>query len=1030
MDFLILGPLEVTASGRALELGAAKQRALLAVLLLRPNQAVSATRIIDELWGESPIASAAKVVQGYVSGLRKVLGADVIVTTAGGYLVRLDPQHLDSARFEALAAEGQACLQDDPARAGERLREALALWRGRPLEGIVLESVAASEAERLEELRLAVLEQRVEADLALGRDGLVGELQALVNAHPYRERMRAHLMLALYRSGRQAEALAAYRDTRTLLAEELGLEPSAELQRLERQMLMQAPELDAPERPSAAAPAPPPRREPGASARRLVSVVAATIAESSALAERLDPESLHGLLDRCSEICAAALERHGGEVERHLGDGIVAIFGLSGSREDDPLRAARAAREMRDAVAEAGAELERDHGARVELRLGLDSGQVFVAADARRGTAAAGDAIVLAEQLARAGPPGEILLGERAFALLETSVRAEPLSPLAVEGRAAAVRAWRLEDLAGDEPMPVRAHAPHFVGREHELAALRDALAAVAGGPTCHLVTVVGAAGLGKSRLAREFAAEIGDRATVVVGRCLPYGDGLAYRPLAEMVRQLGGGVDGLLEGDDRAGSVARLVSGAMGASDEPATVEETSWAIRRLFEGVARERPLVAVVEDVHWAPPTLLDLLEYLVAFSSGAPILLLCLARPELLDERPSWRAPQPRRSLVTLEALSDAEARELVAARAPDDDRGASDRIVTRAEGNPLFLEQLVAAGIDDGGAGLPPSLQAVLAARIDRLDPGQRALLSRASVEGRAFHVGALRELLPDDERPRLETTILALVRAQLIEPERPEFAGEDAFRFAHALIRDAAYEGTPKALRAELHERLADWLEATPGALDEIVGYHLEQAYRWRAELAPPGERERALGARGARHLEAAARSALVHGLVPEGAHLLERAVRLLPDDAPERSALLPELGAALAEAGRLPDADRVLQEAIARAEAQGDPRLESRARVERQLVRLQAESSRGIAEARRDARSRARRRRGARRRDGPVPGLAPPRLDRVDRGQVRRRRRGLGPRRRDGIPAPGTSGSGSTPCPGGRRRPSSGRRR
>ena len=557
MDFLILGPLEVTASGRALELGAAKQRALLAVLLLRPNQAVSATRIIDELWGESPIASAAKVVQGYVSGLRKVLGADVIVTTAGGYLVRLDPQHLDSARFEALAAEGQACLQDEPARAGERLREALALWRGRPLEGIVLESVAASEAERLEELRLAVLEQRVEADLALGRDGLVGELQALVDAHPYRERMRAHLMLALYRSGRQAEALAAYRDTRTLLAEELGLEPSAELQRLERQMLMQAPELDAPERPSAAAPPPPPRREPGASARRLVSVVAATIAESSALAERLDPESLHGLLDRCSEICAAALERHGGEVERHLGDGIVAIFGLSGSREDDPLRAARAAREMRDAVAEAGAELERDHGARVELRLGLDSGQVFVAADARRGTAAAGDAIVLAEQLARAGPPGEILLGERAFALLEASVRAEPLSPLAVEGRAAAVRAWRLEDLAGDEPMPVRAHAPHFVGREHELAALRDALAAVAGGPTCHLVTVVGAAGLGKSRLAREFAAEIGDRATVVVGRCLPYGDGLAYRPLAEMVRQLGGGVDGLA-GGRRPGRIGR----------------------------------------------------------------------------------------------------------------------------------------------------------------------------------------------------------------------------------------------------------------------------------------------------------------------------------------------------------------------------------------------------------------------------------------------------------------------------------------
>jgi tetratricopeptide (TPR) repeat protein len=226
------------------------------------------------------------------------------------------------------------------------------------------------------------------------------------------------------------------------------------------------------------------------------------------------------------------------------------------------------------------------------------------------------------------------------------------------------------------------------------------------------------------------------------------------------------------------------------------------------------------------------------------------------------------------------------------------------------------------------------------------------------VEGRAFHVGALRELLPEEDRPRLESTVLALVREQLIHPDRPEFAGEDAFRFAHALIRDAAYEATPKALRAELHERLADWLETRPEALDEIVGHHLEQAVRWHVELAPPGDRERALGVRGARHLEAAARSALVHGLVPEGAHLLERAALLLPEDAPERSALLPELGAALAEAGRLPDADRVLQEAIARAEELGNPRLESRARVERQLVRLQAESSRGIAEARRDARS------------------------------------------------------------------------
>jgi class 3 adenylate cyclase/tetratricopeptide (TPR) repeat protein len=691
--------------------------------------------------------------------------------------------------------------------------------------------------------------------------------------------------------------------------------------------------------------------------------VVATIAESSALAERLDPESLHGVLDRCSEIWAAALERHGGTIERHLGDGVVGIFGLAESHEDDPLRAVRAATEMRDAAAEIGDQLESDHGARVGLRLGIDSGHVFVADDPRRGTVAAGDAIALAEGLAQIGAGGEILLGARAFALLETTVRAEPLSPFAVEGRAAAVRAWRLEGLTDDAPVLVRVHAPPFVGRGRELGELRQALSAVAASSTCHMATIVGAAGLGKSRLAEELAAEIGDRATVVVGRCLPYGDGLAYRPLEEMVRQLGDGdrspgIAGLVEGDDRAASIVRLVSGAIGASDEPATVEETSWAVRRLFEGIARERPLVAVVEDVHWAQPTLLDLLEYVVAFSSDAPILVLCLARPELLEARPSWSAPQPRRSLVALEALSDAEAHALVAARAAQVDRRASTRIVARADGNPLFLEQLLAAQVDGEETTLPPSLHAVLAARIDRLEPGARILLGRAAVEGRSFHVGALHELLPEDQRPNLQAQILSLVRGQLIQPDRPEFAGEDAFRFTHALIRDAAYEGTPKGLRAELHERVAGWLETKAGAVDEIVGHHLEQAYHRRAELAPPGERERALGARGAERLEAAARTALARGMAPAGARLLERAVALLPADAPARSALLPELGAALFEAGRLPDADRVLEEAIARAAAEQDPRLESRARVEQQSVRLQAEPSRGTAAARKDARS------------------------------------------------------------------------
>jgi tetratricopeptide (TPR) repeat protein len=368
----------------------------------------------------------------------------------------------------------------------------------------------------------------------------------------------------------------------------------------------------------------------------------------------------------------------------------------------------------------------------------------------------------------------------------------------------------------------------------------------------------------------------------------------------------------------------------------------------------VARERPLVMIVEDVHWAEPTLLDFLEYLVAFSSGQPILLVCIARPEFVEARPASVAPQPNRSLLVLDALSDAEARQLVESAGADDlGPRTMARIVETAEGNPLFLEQLVAVGAESGEAALPSTIQAVLAARIDRLEPGERAVLEHASIQGRSFYAGAVEELLAERDRAAISTQLVSLVQQQLVRADRSDVPGQDAFRFAHALIREAAYQGLPKQRRAELHERVARWLEARPGTHDETVGHHLGEAYRQLAELGPVGERERALAAAAAERLAAAADAALLRGDPPAGARLLERAESVLEPDDAARGELLPALGAALFEAGRMADATRVLDEAIARAP---EPRLKARAQVERELVRLETETGVGTEQARRVA--------------------------------------------------------------------------
>jgi class 3 adenylate cyclase/tetratricopeptide (TPR) repeat protein len=698
--------------------------------------------------------------------------------------------------------------------------------------------------------------------------------------------------------------------------------------------------------------------------RRTVSVVFADVTASTALAERLDPESFHDVLDQYCATCTSAVERHGGRVDKFIGDAVVGVFGLPTVHEDDALRAVRAALEIRSAVAALSETLMRERGIELGCAVGVNTGEVFAAP----GAAAheqypAGDTFYVAARLQQMAQGGEILIGEQTHGFVDQAVRTESLGPTALKGRTARVSTWRAIELRPHDDAALPASSTPFVGRDAELDELRRLLAGVCETPTCQICTVVGSPGIGKSRLMHELRAGMSHETTALLGRCVAYGQGVTYRPLADIVRGLGDGdprstLLEILHDDERADVVTSRVLGAIGPAEGAVPPGETSWAVRRLFEALARKHPLIAVFEDLHWAEPTLLDLLEYVAESSSGFPILLLCSARPELLERRPGW-ADQTAHRLLDLEPLPTPDACELAAQLGAEQlGEPALARIVERAEGNPLFLEQLVAVQQEYGHtATLPPSIRAVLAARIDALEPSERLVLERASVEGRSFHSAAVVELLPEREQSAAAATLHSLVRRQLIKPDSVEAAGGDAFRFAHALVRETAYEGLPKRLRAQFHERVGGWLATRGGETDEIVGYHLEQAHRHWRELGLLGPRVQTIGRDAATRLDSAARGALQRGDLAGAIGLLERCASLLSPEDPVRTALLTRLGAALFEAGRLADADRVLDEATDMARKLDQRSLESSARVERQVVRLYREpSSEVVEDARRAA--------------------------------------------------------------------------
>jgi len=701
------------------------------------------------------------------------------------------------------------------------------------------------------------------------------------------------------------------------------------------------------------APAPAPHEQ-----RKTVTIVFCDVMGSTALGERLDPEALRRVMSRYFDEMKTSIERHGGTVEKFIGDAVMAVFGIPLVHEDDALRAVRAASDMRVALELLNKELEREHGVTLAARIGVNTGEVVAGASEQ--TLVTGDTVNVAARLEQAAAPGEVLIGEPTHWLVRDAVVVDTVEPLELKGKAETVPALRLVSVAGTAAGRARRLDSPMIGRERPLALLSQLFEGAAADRACHLFTVLGSAGVGKSRLVEEFVSRLEDRATLLRGRCLPYGDGITYFPVLEIVKEAAGLADfdaphvveakvcAVLRDDEQREVVCSRVSQLLGVQ-ETGSPEETHWAIRRFLEAQAREGPLVVVFDDIHWGEPAFLDLIEHIADWSKEVPLFLLCMARPDLLDLRPTWGGGKMNVTTVSLEPLSNEECERLIASLlgAADLPAVVAERITDAAEGNPLFVEEMLEMLIDDGRlersngswvavgemaeVAVPPSISSLLDARLDRLGPGERGVIERASVVGKVFYGGAIQALFGNAAPPNLRELLMGLVRRELVRAERSTLPGQEMYRFRHLLIRDAAYEGMPKELRAELHERFADWLEQIAGERideqQEILAYHLEQTVELRRQLGPVGEHEIEISRRGALHLRDSGDRARDRGDLRAATHLYGRAADLLPEDDATLPDLLYELARAMAETERRKESVEIFRRARDLARERGDLR-------------------------------------------------------------------------------------------------------
>ena len=488
--------------------------------------------------------------------------------------------------------------------------------------------------------------------------------------------------------------------------------------------------------------------------------------------------------------------------------------------------------------------------------------------------------------LAEAAAPGQILISHQTQQLAAGAIETDSAGPDRFLLRSAH---------AGLRPLAVRLDAP-LVGRVEETRRLEAAYARATRERVTMTVTVTGEAGLGKTRLVQEFAAGLGREAHIFTGRCLPYGEGITFWPLRDVVRQAGGGDDSperikdLLAGEADAAAIAEQLHRALGSGSQGRTAAtEIFWAARRLLEALARHRPVLVVFEDLHWAEPTFLDLVESLALRPGRSPIVVVCIARPELLDQRSAWAAEADRSVSIQLGPLGEVPAAALLDSLSAGHPIAPSTRarLIDTAGGNPLYLEQLAVSLSEQSGSdirpALPPTLQALLSARLQRLGPGASSVLVRAAIVGKDFGERETRELLPVEARAPFSRNLQTLVAKGLVQPG-PGRSSHQEYSFRHILIQEAAYRSIPKSLRAELHHRYADWLEVSVSdsfpARSEILGYHLEQSVRYRTELWPADPESAALSHRAAGHLETAGYAAHDRGDDLAAVNLLDRTPR------------------------------------------------------------------------------------------------------------------------------------------------------